>query len=225
MELLILIADIRFKPLEDLSSVDKRVELYKFITGASPTNPPKQTIGLELDHEPTKTRVVVENDRIALSVEYAAPLRSKKRLFELLSFIYKKFPYGSREIVRLGVRTEWISSWNNNFSSLVNKFKATFYRETPLTNDASDVGLPLIFNSEGFQINFSTGPMKPEQIKSFIRFKNRSLPHDAIFVDIDRFNKENTVNNGIAEIKDVISASIEYGQNKAIQTVSLIENG
>lgn len=224
MELLTLILEIRYKQLEVSDVDDKRVELVELITGEKPKKPPGRLAkGMVINHETTKTRVVIEENRIAVSVEKPDISEAKSRLSEVLTFIYRKFPYKDREIIRLGARTNWIWPWSQNFTSLVSRFKEIFYKESSLSANAFDVGLPLIFKEENYRVNYSAGPMKPNQGKSFIIFKNRNLPHDFLFVDVDNFVMDEPIDNRLVNIKNFVTSSIVYGQEKAEETVSLIE--
>lgn len=221
MELLNLIFEIRFKKNSFNVLLDERKsDIFELVTGEKPKNFPKE--GFRIDHSNSKTVVVIEEDRVAISVEQDDIETAKERLTALLLNIYGQFNFASKEIIRLGARVQFMEPWQSSFTNLVSKYKSAFYSNNSLVEKSSDVALPLTFIDNNCRVNFISGPMKPDQGKGFLVFKERSLPHAFIYVDIDRVLTEGVSKKDISEISQYISDSINYSQEKAQETINLL---
>jgi len=227
MEILSLIFEVRFEQKASLIVNDKRQTLIELITGNPPkTKPPDAPqMGMALNHKQSKTRVVTEENRLAISVEFSQIPEVKEQLIKTLDLIYGEIKYKNCSITRIGMRTKWMSAWNRNFTSLLKSFKEQFFLDNSLLQDSSDVGVALTLADNGFKVNYSAGPMKSEQGKLHLIFKKRELPHDFVFIDIDRYKESGEIENSIVAIKGFISDSITYGENKAKETVEILEGG
>ena len=224
MEILSLILEIRFGSKTPLIVDDKRQKLVELIIGKPPKDKPPDTpkIGMALNDVASKTRVIVEESRVAISVEQSDIEKSKKRLLEVLKTIYKQVDYKTSPVWRVGVRTQWICLWKDSFTSLLSCFREKFYANNSLLQEAVDVGIALTLEDGQFKVNYSTGPMKPEQGKQLLIFKDRQLPHDFIFIDIDRYSIDDKKTYEIESIKQFIVDSITYGKSKAEETERLL---
>jgi hypothetical protein len=176
---------------------------------------------MRFNHEGTKTVLVMEEGHVAISVESMGVEDSEKRIKEILADIYKNFPFDKKEIARIGVRIQWINEWESSFTKLLSKYKSIFYKDVPILNESSDVAVHLTLKDGACGVNYITGPMKPDQAKMFINFKDRKFPHDFIYVDIDRFLVDTKVSNDINSLNDFISKSVVYSKSKATETISL----
>lgn len=223
MEILSLVFEIRFKQNTPLMVGDKRKKLAEIVIGETPKeNPPKETMAMEVNHPPSKTRVIIQENRIVIIVEQPNISQAKERLIKLLGNIYREVDFKENSIARIGTRTQWIQEWSSSFTSLMEKYKDVFYQDCSLVKEASDVAVFLTLKHNGFRINYASGPMKPNEAKERLMFKERNLPHDFIFIDIDRFTTEDTPDNNLGDIKGFILNSIEYGQNKASETINIL---
>src|SRR5258708_38921698 len=104
-KLLLLLLEVRFKDKTPLIEKDNRVEFIEQITGQSVQPPANAMQGLDFNHQPTRTRIVLEENRFALAVQIDNESLAKERLFEVLSKIYHDFHYKGSEILKIGVRT------------------------------------------------------------------------------------------------------------------------
>lgn len=224
MEILSLILEIRFSKNASLIVDDKRQKLVELIVGEPPKDKPPDApkIGMALNHSKTKTRVVVEENRVAISVEQPDVEKARKRLAETLKIVYGQVNYKDLPVCRVGVRTLWICPWNESFTSLLSHFRKIFYADNSLLEEALDVGVALTFNDGDAKVNYSCGPMKPTQGESFLVFKDRQLPHDFIFVDVDRYKIVDQKTYDFNFIKKYVIDSITYGMSKAEETKSLL---
>ncbi len=222
MDLLSLIMEIRYRQRTLLVFDDKRQKIFKLITGKDPQNSPSDVIqGAEYRDEPTRTRVLLEENRFAAAVEEDNIDEANKRLFEVIGNIYNEIDYQSNIINRIGVRTQWVSCWNESFASLLNRYKKVFYKPNSLLTKATDIAVHFTLIDESNKINFTTGPMKPQQGQTLLVFKNRNLPHDFIYTDVDYFC-ENVQTYDLEKIKQFITLSIKFGKDRASETVGLI---
>ena len=224
-QLINLILGIRFSGKTPLVKEDNRSKFIEEVTGQSvppPPNMPQQ--GVSVNHNPSKTRAILQENNLLILVELEDEDSAKQRLFTVLSRIYSDFPYKNNSIIRIGVQTRWMQEWNSSFTNLVAKYKDIFYKENSLISEASDVAVTLTLKDENaYKINFASGPMKPEQGKGLSVFGEIDFPHDFIMVDIDRFSETNLKEiNSVTEIKKLVTASIIYGKTKAEQTVQLL---
>lgn len=224
METLSLILEIRFSDKTPLIIDDKRQKLVELIVGEPPKDKPPdvQKVGMALNHSKTKTRVVVEENRLAISVEQPDIEKAKRRLEETLEIVYDQVNYKDSPVSRIGVRTLWVCPWNESFTSLLAHFRKAFYKDNSLQKKASDVGIALTFNDGQAKVNYSCGPMKPVQGKGFLIFKDRQLPHDFTFVDVDRYEVETQKTYDVSSIKKYITDSIAYGASKVKETENLL---
>lgn len=226
MDILSLIFEIRFKENTPLILEDKRKKLAKIVMGEEPRKkPPKERMAVEVNHLPSKTRAVIQENRLAIAIEESDASQAKRRLFELLRDIYREVDYKDNPIVRIGTRTQWIHSWDGSFTSLMERYKAIFYQDCSLVEESSDIAIVFTLEDNGCKVNYSSGPMKPEEAKVRLVFKERELPHDFIFIDIDKYATENPPDNNLRAIKQFISASIEYGSSKANETIEILSEG
>lgn len=225
LRLVTVIFEVRYKNRTPLIVDDKRINIVRQITKEEPSNSPKKNpiLGLVLNHSQTKTRVVVEENRIAISVELDNEKESLSRLLESFEIVSNEVAYGGLEIDRLGLRTKWIYPWDGNFTKLLNLYKKNVYRDNPIINESSDIGVALNFEEDNYKVNYSSGPMKPAQAKTLLRFKAANLPHDFIFVDIDRY-LENSPSQTFKKLVAFSGDSFDYGRNMANATVSFVLN-
>jgi len=224
MEILSLILEIRFSDKTPLIIEDKRQKLAELILGEPPKDKPSDApkIGMVVNHLKTKTRVVVEESRLAIGVEQSDIKKAKKRLEETLKIVYDQVSYKDSPVSRIGVRTLWVCPWNESFTSLLTSFRKAFYKDNSLLKQASDVGIALTFDDGQAKANYSCGPMKPIQGDGFLVFKGRQLPHDFTFVDVDKYKIEVQRTYDIGDIKKYIANAITYGMDKAKETENLL---
>ena len=224
MEILSLILEIRFSKNASLIVDDKRQKLVELIVGEPPKDKPPDApkIGMVLNDSKTKTRIVVEENRIAISVEQPDIDKAKKRLVEILKIVYDQIGYKDLPVLRIGVRTQWVCPWNDSFTSLLNHFKNIFYTDNSLLKEASDVGIALTFNDGEAKVNYSCGPMKPTQGKTFLVFNDGQLPHDFTFIDVDRYKTEDQKTFDPTSIKMYITDSISYEKSRAEETKNFL---
>lgn len=223
MDILSLIFEVRFKQNTPLIKEDKRKRLVEIVIGKKPKKePPKEISTVEVNHLPSKTRAVIQENRLAIAIEKSDVSQAKERLFELLEDIYREIDYKENSIARIGTRTQWIRPWDGSFTSLMGRYKEIFYQDCSLVEESSDIAIVFTFKDNGCKVNYSSGPMKPDEAKGRLVFKERNLPHDFIFIDVDRYATESPPDNNLRAIKQFISASIEYGLSKANETVEIL---
>lgn len=175
-------------------------------------------MGLNVNDVQTKTICILEEQKIAIGLEVNDVEEIKVRVAELLERIYTDFAYSGKEILRIGARVQWMHPWESSFTKLVEQFKNSFYLSNSLVNESSDVAINFTLNDRDSKVNFIAGPMRPEQGKDLLTFKERHLPHDFIFIDVDRY--KTTLHNDVASIKGFIANSIEYSKTKADETIN-----
>jgi hypothetical protein len=224
MEILSLTLEIRFKQNTSLTADGKIKKLVEIVTGKSPKEePPAGTMMVEIGDNPSKTKVIIQGNRIAIAVEQPNASQSKERLIELLKSIYKEVNFEENSIDRIGVRTQWIQEWNGSFTSLMEKYRAVFYQKCSLVNEASDIAVSLTLEHDNYKVNYNSGPVRSNEAKEkWLVFKERNIPHDFILVDIDRYASENVPTNNLIAIKQFILDSIKYGQNKTTETINIL---
>jgi hypothetical protein len=225
INLLLLILEVRFKHKTPLIEKDNRVQFIEKISGKPVKQPPNAWQGLDFNYQPLRMRLVLEEERFSISVQIDEEESAQDRLLEMLSKIYRDFQYKNNEIKRIGVRSIWFSDWNSSFTNLVNKYKNIFYKDNTIVSESTDVAVNFILKDKDlYKMNFISGPMKPEQGMDQLIFKDISLPHDFIFVDLDRYKLEGLSNiNSAQDIKKVVLESLDYEQSKAKQTVQLLK--
>jgi len=223
-QLINLILGIRFSGKTPLIEKDNRVKFVREVTGEEVQSPPNVSQGVRVDHKPSKTRVVLEENNLVIIVESEDENSAKQRLFTVLNRTYGDFAYKDNSISRIGVQTRWMEAWNSSFTSLVAKYKEVFYKENVLLSESFDVAVSFTLKDEdSYKVNYVSGPMKPDQGKTLLAFGEVAFPHDFILVDIDRFSDTNLGGvNSVSEIKKMVTASLAYGRTKAEQTVGLL---
>lgn len=219
MESINFIFAVNYKGMTPIALEDKKLSFLGAVFGGQPKEIPQS--GMRFNHAETKTVLVMEEGQIAISVEAMSVEDSEKRIKEILADIYKNFPFDKKEIARVGVRIQWINEWGSSFTKLLSEYKGIFYKDVPILNESGDVAVHLTLKDGGCGVNYITGPMKPDQAKMFINFKDRKFPHDFMYVDIDRFLVDTKIKNDLDSLNDFIGKSIEYSKLKATETVDL----
>lgn len=214
MTILGLILEIRFRNKTKLVQDDRRQNIHALISGNQPENPPPDTsAGMNMINTAQRTNVVVEEGRIAIQIEGTDHQVIQRRTLEVLGILYDQADYKDNKIVRIGVRTKWIGTWDQSFAKLYERYKEVFYNDNSILDRSVDIAVNLTLEDNGYRVNFISGPMKPEEGLSQVLFKDRDFPHDFIFVDIDRFDISGSYSNTLASIKRFFNESVKYGKD------------
>ncbi len=96
-------------------------------------------------------------------------------------------------ITRIGVRSTFIIPYEGSFDSLCKIIYEKFYVDKNINQlfnaEIVDVGASLNFKSKIGFYNTTTGPMKKDQMKQFLK-KHDDLPEISLFFDIDYFKND-----------------------------------
>ena len=220
------IFEVKFKnklsPLEILIGF----RLFKEITGKKTEvlDPAKSNVtgGFNFTDPQSKLTTIVEVNRIAISTEIENNTQEDV-IKKSLKVLYSNFEYKELDIQRVGVRTMWVLPYSKSFTDLMTHYKNNFYNSSnPLVSESTDVAVSLSLEDHDNKVNFNSGPMKPEQLKTvFLKFgTNVELPHDFIFADIDRYTTSLT--NKETDLTNYIRDSIEYGSKKMLELEQII---
>ena len=120
----------------------------------------------------------------------------------------------------MGARSIWVKQYNNSFTSLLDIYKKSFYRQCSLVKNSQDVAVCLTLKFQNDKVNFTTAPINKKQLASqVLRFK-RNLHHDYALVDIDRFT--DNFKNEQKKITKFLRESLSFAQEKATETFNYL---
>ena len=219
MESIRVIVELRFKkPAKKYEFVKEIVNIIA--PGKFPSiDPIKEGTRLAIEEE--KTSVILENSRVAISIEQpqdfdAAILKIKNTLTAINGEL------NWDDLLRIGVRTYWGKPVSLSFESLCGKFKTHFFKEDTFVSEAKDVAIPLTFDDDGSTINFNFGPMKKEQLAAMmLEFKHDSLPSKLAFVDIDYYSL-NPGKYSEEMLSTYLDKAIAFSKEKSEESVSFL---
>jgi hypothetical protein len=223
MKLLSLTLEIRYKNNIQLIEVnDPRQKFIESITDIKVLPPPELSQGVQHNDIKTKSFVAAEPSRLAIVCEQDNEDKAQERILNILKEAYARFKYKDAQIARVGVKSIWVETWNNNFTSLVKAYKEKFYQQNELLTESDDVAVNLTLKDDGCKVNFVSGAMKPEQGKTFVIFKEIELPHDFIFTLVDKYDEGGIIENKYTSIKEFFLNSTNYGRLKTNQVTELL---
>jgi len=221
MKLLSIIFAIDFVKSQNLVLEKNKADFLKFLSqGSFDTNKLPQ-LGLDINDEKTRTKVILNEEKIAIAVEHDNIENAKQRLTEVLTYIYDHYSYSEKIISRIGLRTQWQEEWPSSFTKLVTKYKEIFYKKNIIVDSSIDVAVNLTLSDGSYRVNFVTGPMKKDQGEGLLIFKDRQLHHDFVFVDLDRMATSHK--NDLDNIVDFSEKSITYEIMKAKEVMFLFQ--
>ena len=177
--------------------------------------------GAEIRLKNQKILVRVDTNMAAVVIEEdMTPDQMKNKLLDLIQKINRQLSWSV--VSRIGVRTFWTKE-TDNLTAAISKFKNSFYKESSLVTNASDIALCLTLKDEDKTINFNAGPMAKEQLLQYITFKeNHNYPNFLYFADIDYYQIVGNRNYSKNSINDFVQKGLNFASTKAEETFNAL---
>lgn len=212
MDLGKIIVELRYK--KPAHPFTFRSKIIKQITGSELNNNLQIQEGITIQIRDKKAKLVIEPHRWAVSIEQIGDIND---LVEYLQSLYGKI-YSAvqwKEGVRIGVRTMWLQEYGESFEQLVSHLKGKIFKESQLINESADIALPLTFYDGESRVNYTTGPMKQDELAG--RFENKvasDFPEVSLFLDVDYIARDERVYDK-TYFRKILNTAITYATNKA----------
>lgn len=179
------ILEFRYKDIPQVFTY--RQKILSALTDEPVTAQPTINDAINLQVQQQHAVVQVEPHRTVISIEQAGNKATEEFLCSTYDRIDRIMHFDRVE--QLGYRTIFYEESDEEFEDMVERYKSAFFKEQPLVNDATDISVPLTYETEGFRVNFQTGPMTGDEFKLRLDFEDIDVGN-LYYVDIDHIKRD-----------------------------------
>ncbi len=174
------ILEIRYEQMPELFAYKNKV--VRALGGSDAEKQASLVENVNIRAENQFAHISVEPYRLLITVER----RESKKAQEYILGVYEKIDnlLHLSSVKQVGYRCIFIEESDDKFNDLVARQRAAFYRSTSLTDDATDVAMPLTFKIGDYRVNFLGGPVKPNELKDRLEYKDIEAKN-SFLIDLD----------------------------------------